>query len=306
MQAVYDSVVEVFVSTDGQEVELRGILDSISNRFYRGGWGFGTLYTDRGIVKITGTLEGHVTGTSLVVRGAYKDTTYGRQLDCSSIIVDQVSGEMNVIRSWARRHAKEFESDVVRVTKSLEPEERWKFLADAEQLVRAGFDDDVAHELAGRAKSYLLLIETKKGLMEQGFSDQEAEKLCAHYKEGVLRILDEDPYGIVIDRVLAFTRIDTVVDGKVARNDVRRLHAAVVQSLVGAMRNGHTAVDPKGAQREAADIAGVYIDAVQNAGLPKVVVLFNDKLQLRTTAWNEQDIAAWLIEAMKIEEHDVA
>src|SRR4051812_28687788 len=105
---------EVAVAEDGELVELRGILESLSNRFWSG-WGFGVLTTDRGQIKITGALEGHVAGTSLIVRGAFKETAYGRQLDCSSIVVDSVSGDLTVIRSWAKKACPDFVDDVVRL-----------------------------------------------------------------------------------------------------------------------------------------------------------------------------------------------
>lgn len=290
---------EVRVGEDGQEVELRGILEVISNRFYVGGWGYGTLATDRGNIKITGTLEGHVVGTSIVVRGAFKDTPYGNQLDCSSIIVDSVSGDMTVIAAWARKNCKEHLADIVRVTKYQGHNERWTFLCDPEMLVAAGIGDEEARSIAGAARSYLKLIETKKGLMEKGFTDREATVLCKAHGELVLEIFEADPYGIVIDRILAFSRIDVVVNGRFPRNDKRRLHAALVQALVAAARNGHTAMPPKGAMKEAAEIAGVYVDALQGAGLPKQIVIYGANLQLKTTAWAEQDIATWAIEAMK-------
>lgn len=290
------------VGADGQEVELRGILESISNRFYSGGWGFGTLQTEQGLVKITGTLEGHVAGTSLVVRGSYKDSNYGLQLDCTSIVVDSVSGDMHVIRSWVRKACKDHESEVVRVTRMLDAAERWPLLANAKELERAGLAEDVARLVGSLAKAYLKLIETKKGLMELGFTDHEAEAMCAAYGETVMQVLADEPYSIVLDRILAFHRVDAVVAGRVPRNHPPRLQAALVQALAGGLRNGHTAMSPKGAQQEAAEIAGVYLDAMLRIEIPKKqITTYDGKLQLRPTAWAEADIAAWIWEAVKLE-----
>lgn len=294
---------EATVAEEGAAVELRGVLDSISNRFYTGGWGYGVLYTDSGYIQITGTLEGHVKGTSLIVRGAFKESSYGRQLECSSIIVDQVSGDLTVIRSWARKYVKDHEAEIVAAARRQPIEERWTFLCNRDALVGAGLAEDVAVEVAQGAKLYLILIETKKELMAKGFTDNEAEKLCQNYGGSkVMGILEQDPYAIVIDRVLAFTRIDTVVDGKVPRNLARRLHAALVQALVSAQRNGHMACDPRGATHEAAGLAGVYQDAIQAAGLPTAIVQYDGKLQLRSAAYSERDIAEWVMAAMKLEE----
>lgn len=294
----YDHRSEVGVDTDG-EVELRGILDTISNRFWNG-WGYGTLSTDRGVVKITGTLEGHIAGTSLVVRGVYKNSPYGRQLDCSSIIVDVVSGQLNVICAWARKNAKEHEDALLRALRHVPIDARWVRLTEAAWLEKQGFETDAARFIATEAAYYLKFIETKKGLMEQGFTDHEAEALCARYRETVLELFECDPYLFVLERVVGFSRVDTVVNGRVWRTDVRRLHAAVVQALASAQKNGHTAASPRGVQKEAAQLAGVYLDALEEVGFPqRQVVAFEGLWQLRTTAWAEQDIAAWIGEAMK-------
>lgn len=288
------------MDTTEQEVELRGILESISNRFW-GGWGYGTLLTaDRGTIKIVGALEGHVSGTSVIVRGSYKQSNYGRQLDCSSIVVDSVSGELSVVRSWARKALKDAESDVVWIARQVPVAERWAFLADFDKLLAAGVESELAHRIATLAKSYLLLIEAKKGLMQQGFTDKEAETLCSAYGEKVMKQLEEDPYGIVIDRNLSFGRVDTVVGGRIVRNDRRRLHAAVVQALVSTMRNGHTAAAPAAIMKEAAEMASVYPDAIIAVGHPvSQVALYDGKLQLRVASWAEQDVACWVLEAMK-------
>jgi hypothetical protein len=289
------------MANDGQEVQLKGILESLSNRFWSG-WGFGVLVTDEGSVKITGALEGHVAGTSLIVRGQYKESPYGRQLDCSSIVVDSVSGDMSVIRAWARKSCREHEAEVVRVTRNLEAAERWPLLADATSLAAVEMAEDVARKISVLAASYLLLIATKKGLMEKGFTDNEAEAMFRAYGERVEAVLEEDPYGIVIDRILSFSRVDVVVAGRIVRNDPRRLHAAQVQALVASLRNGHTAVSPKGVEREAAEIAGVYVDAIRTAGRPRSQIYeYDGKLQLRGYAYAEQDIATWVVEAMKLE-----
>lgn len=285
----------------GQEVELRGVLDSISSRFYSGGWGFGVLYTDRGLIKITGTLEGHVKGTSLVVRGVFKDSNYGQQLECSSIVVDQVSGELTVIRSWARKHVKDLESEVVNYARPVPVDARWVALCNRDKLEAFGFDVEQAREIATKAKTYLILIETKKDLMNLGFTDAEAEKLLTAYKTKALMVLSEDPYAAVIERVLPFTRIDTVVDGKFARNDTRRLHAAQVQSLVSGHRDGHMAKAPEAVVKEAAQLAGLYPDAVRMCGVPSEIKEYEGLWQLRSAYYSEADIAAWVTTAMAIE-----
>lgn len=282
------------------EVELRGVLDTISNRFYTGGWGWGTLYTDQGIVRITGALEGHVAGTSLVVRGAYKDTAYGRQLDCSSIMVDAVSGNLEVIRSWLRRYCPEVDEDlIVRICKPLKLDARWPLLVDAHALVRAGLGEELAAALAASAANYLLMIELKKGLMEKGFTDQEADRLLLHYRDDVNAVLEADCFRATIERVVAFHRIDLVLGQGHPRNHARRLQAAMVQALVGAMRNGHTARLPTGVYREAAELAGVYPETVKAVDIPREVIAYEGLLQLRSVAYCEQDIATWVVEAMK-------
>lgn len=285
---------------EGQEVELRGVLETISNRFYRGGWGYGTLVTDHGrTVKITGALEGHVAGTSLIVRGQYKESAYGLQLDCSGIVVDSVSGELAVIAAWARKHMKEHKEEVLRVVRPKPPADRWPFLCEAKNLIQGGFSEELATKVARAAKFYLLLIETKKGLMEHGFTDHEAEEMCATYGDKVEQVLETDPFDMVLRGIITFNRMDAVDDGRTARNGSRRLQAAVVQALASAQRQGHTAVYPKGVYKEAADMAGVYPEAIVHAGLPQQAVMYNGRLQLRRVAWAEQDIAVWVLEAMR-------
>lgn len=286
---------------DGQEVELRGVLDSLSSRFYSGGWGFGTILTEHGAVKITGTLEGHVVGTSIAIRGTYKTTAYGQQVDCSSIVVDAVGGEIHVIRAWARKYCQELETEVVRVCRVQKPEDRWAVLTNVEQLQAAGFSEEQARVVALNAKTYLLIIEMKRELMQRGFSDREAQKMLDAYgPEDVFVILEEDPFGIVIDRVLPFSRIDAVA-ANVPRGDRRRLHAAQVQTLVGQMRNGHTALRPRAVMKEAAEIAGVYPDKIQAVGYPREIVDRGDFWQLASTAEVEEQVADWLAFAMKLE-----
>jgi hypothetical protein len=289
---------EVGVPTN-HDVELRGVLSTISARFYAGGWGFGTLQTDDGLVKITGTLEGHVEGTSLVVRGAFKDTAYGRQLDCSSIIVDSVSGNLAVIRAWARRQCPDYIDDIERVCRKAVPRERWAVLSSEIELCKAGLQLAKAAAIAAVAQSYLALIRTKKGLMELGFTDSESEKLCKTYGEQVNRVLSEDPYVVVLGRALSFSRVDAVMAGRTPRNHPRRLHAAQVQALLDGQRYGHTAMVPVAVEQEAADMAGVYREAIATAGVPREIVSYDGWYQLRSVAAHEQSIATWFVEAMK-------
>ena len=291
------------------EVELRGVLDTISNRFYTGGWGFGTLYTDQGMVRITGSLEGHVAGTSLVVRGNYKDTAYGKQLDCSTIMVDSVSGNLEVIRAWLRKHVADADEEkVVSICRPYRLEDRWPLLTNAEKLEHAGLSAADAVKFARAAAYYLLMIELKKGLMEKGFHDQEANKLTAHYGVDVNDVLEADCFLAVCERVVTFNRMDAVLGQGFPRNHPRRLQAAMVQALVGAMRNGHTAQVWRAVNREAAEMAGVYPDTVRAVPLPKEIVSHGEDpghvenaelVQLRSVGYLEQGIAKWVVEAMK-------
>jgi hypothetical protein len=257
------------------------------------------LTTDQGQVKITGALEGHVAGTSVVVRGAFKETAYGKQLDCSSIVVDSVSGELTVIRSWARKVCAEFAEDIVALMRAKPIDERWAALCDPVQLVCRSIGEDEAKTIARYAKNYLALIVAKKGLMEKGFTDNEAEKLCARYGGYVEQKVEEDPYGIVIDRTLGFNRVDVVVNGRIVRNDPRRLGAAMVQALKAAGSNGHTAATAAWVQKEAAAMAGVYVEAVRSTKLPAEIVASETVLQLRGVASAEISIAKWIAAAAR-------
>lgn len=287
------------MQTHAGEVELRGVLDSISNRFYTGGWGWGTLYTDQGIIRITGSLEGHVVGTSLVVRGGYKDTAYGRQLDCSSIRVDSISGNLEVIRAWLRKYCKDADEEtVVELCRPLRLEQRWPLLTDKDALETAGLSAEEAVRISSAAELYMVMIALKRGLMEKGFSDHEADKLATRYGEDINVILEADCYRPVIEQVISFNRMDVVIGAEMPRNHPRRLQAAMVQALVRSMRNGHTAQVPRAVYKEAAEMADVYIDAVESAEKPREIVVYNDRLQLRSIAYAEQAIASWVIEAV--------
>jgi len=291
------------VPSEGEEVELRGVIESLGSRFYSGGWGHGTLVTEEGPTKITGTLEGHVPGTSVVVRGIYKDSKYGLSLACSSIIVDAVSGEMNVIRAWAKKYVREHEAQIVAAIRFKPAAQRWEMLANAAALEELDIETETAAAIAGKARQYIALVETKKGLMEKGFSDLEAELLITRYRDDVLVVLENDPWLVVCERILAFTRIDATVGADTPRVDEMRMAAAIVQSLVSAQRNGHTAVAPRAVLDDAAKIAGVFVDAVSRVGLPiRYVRLFAGFWQLASMAYAEADIAAWMSEAMRLED----
>lgn len=290
--------------SEGVEVELRGILEKISNRFWNG-WGFGELSTDQGLIKITGALEGHVAGTSLIVRGSYKESNYGRQLDCSAIVVDSVSGDINVIRAWVRKafpDSPEIEVQVMRLCRFLDRTERWDILVDAARLRKEGFSAEEAAKVSLHAQGYLRFIELKKGLMEKGFTDREAEHMWECYGEEVLEVLEQDPYSFVIDRIIAFNRIDSVVSERFPRNDEQRLRAAMVQALVGGLKNGHTALEPLAVMAEAAELTGVYVDAVRQVEPPwGTIVQFEGKMQLRAAARAEENIAEWILRAVELE-----
>jgi hypothetical protein len=238
-----------------------------------------------------------VTGTSLIVRGSFKESAYGRQLDCTSIIVDSVSGQLSVVRSFVRKtkSLRDWETEILFVVRELEPDERWEVLKRADKLTVLGLDVALAKKVAEEVNIYFALITTKRGLMEKGFTDEEADALVGSYGTEALLMLDEDPYGIVIERVLAFQRVDAVVGDRHPRTLPRRLHGAIVQALSGQLRNGHTAVPPDAVLREAASIASCYVDAVERVGLPEAVVRrYGALLQLRAAAHAEADIAAWI------------
>ncbi len=289
---------------DGGAVELRGILMTLSNRFYTGGWGYGQLQTERHeIVKITGNLEGHVVGTSLIVRGEYKDGKFGRELACSSIMVDSVSGELNVVHAWARKHCKKYEKTVLMVMRGVPAEERWEALVDVKRLMRAPMSEDDALAIANAAVTYLASIQTKRALMEKGFTDAEADRLYGRYKEKAVSVIDEDPYRSVLERVLPFGRVDAVVSARFARNDPQRLRAAQVQALVGLLRDGHTCASRFSMQQLAADIAGLYPEEIIRVGVPRAIVEFEDgDVQLKKLARQETAIARWVARALEREE----
>lgn len=288
------------VTSDDSEMQLRGVLESISNRFWSG-WGYATLSTDKGeTVKITGALEGHVAGTSVIVRGAFKESNYGRQLECSSIVVDSVSGELTVIRAWARKNCEEYVNELTAALHGIHAAQRWERLSDPSFLVSARFEQEAARSIAAAAKMYLLLIEAKKGLMTKGFTDHEAEKMCDFYGERVEQKLESDPFAVVLDGILGFNRIDGFVAGKLPRNEPKRLWAAMLQALVSAQQNGHTAQPPMAVFKDAATMAGVYPETVAAAGLPPQIVEYKDHYQLRGTQWAETIIARFVTEALRI------
>ena len=286
--------------SEEQVVELRGVLESVSARFWSG-WGFATLQSEDGrLVKITGTLEGHVAGSSVLVRGVYVESRYGRQLDCSSIAVDSVSGELAVIRGWARRSVKGLEHDVVTRMRRIAIKDRWAVLSSEALLIDAGFACDDAKKIAEAARGYLLFIEAKRGLMERGFTDKESAALWTRYDESVLQVVDQDPYLPVLEGVLGFARVDVVLGGPFPRTHERRLHAAQVAAVLSVQRLGHTATLPSAMVKEAAQLAGVYTDAVERSGRPtRYVARFDHYVQLKSTAHAEADIAAWIGEATR-------
>jgi hypothetical protein len=292
---------EVDASAPSGVVELRGILIGVSNRFYTNGWGYGQLQTDTTIMKITGALEGHVQGTSVIVKGKYKTTQYGTEVECSSIMVDSVSGELSVLQAWARKRCKEHEDAVMRAVRQRPVAERWALLLDVHALQSAGVEECAAIDIAVAAQLYMQSIKMQRELMELGFTDNEAEKLFARYEDGAMKKIEEDPYGVVIERVVAFTRVDTVVANRFDRNDGRRLQAALVQALVGLLRDGHTAGGRLAVQKHAADGAGVYVDAIVRTKLPYQIVERGDFLQLRTIAQQEHTIAHWINAAADLE-----
>lgn len=282
-------------------VELRGILISVSNRFYTNGWGFGQLQTDTAIMKITGALEGHVQGTSVIVKGKYKTTTYGTEIECSSIMVDSVSGELPVLQAWARKRCKEHEAAVMHAVRQVPTDSRWALLTDAHALQGVGVEECASVDIAVAAQLYLQSIKTMRELMELGFTDNEAERLFARYEEHAMQKIEEDPYGVVLERVVPFARVDIVVASRFDRNDKRRLQAAMVQALVGLLRDGHTAGGRLAVQKHAADGAGVYTDAIVRTPLPYQIVERGDFLQLRKVAGQEHTIADWLRRAADLE-----
>lgn len=287
---------------DGREVEFKGILESVSKRFYTGGWGFGILRTETGQVKITGALEGHVTGTSLRVRGAFAESKYGTQLQCTAIVVDSVSNELPVIASWATKYCKDYFVEIHRACRDTDPEDRWELLKSAELLRKVGFSEEAAVFVSEEATKYLIMIQQKLELMEMGFTDKEAEELANTYGLDAKKTLDEDPYLVVLDRVLVFTRVDAVVGERYPRTTPRRLDAAMVQALASELRNGHTAMPPEAVVSSAATLAGVFEKAVEllaNKGLTSRITRYGDLWQLSDVARTEKKIARWVVTALR-------
>jgi hypothetical protein len=282
-------------------VELRGILISISNRFYTNGWGWAQLQTDTTVVKVTGALEGHVQGTSVIVKGKYKTTQYGTEVECSSIMVDSVSGELSVLQAWARKRCKEHEVAVMQAVRQVSAPDRWALLVDMHSLQARGVEETASIDIAVAAELYLQSIKMQRELMELGFTDNEAEKIFGRYEEAAMKKIEEDPYGVVLERVLPFTRVDSVVSSRFDRNDSRRLQAAMVHALVGLLRDGHTAGNRFAVQKHAADGAGVYVDAIVRTKLPYQIMERGDFLQLRTISKQEGTIAKWIHAAADLE-----
>lgn len=315
---------------DGQTVELKGILSEVSSRSWAGGWSHGTLRTiEDGEIKITGILEGQVRGSCLLVRGTYiEDAKWGPQIKCSSILVDSVSNDVYVITAWAEQTFKPSDDDenlpegvtvaalvagIATICEDYEDEERWATLCSEVQL-RVYFESRVAALVSKRANSYIKGIEAKRDLMNLGFTAREAEKIYKFY--GLTSVPDwrREPYEVVISDVLGFARADAVVDAledlDVSPTDVKRLIAAMLQALRSAARNGHTALPEHAMIKEAADIAGVYPEAVQRA-IPHLVIVgaltiqkpdlakFEDMFQLPDTARNEDVIARWVVAAAR-------
>ncbi len=290
------------VPENGKEVEFKGVLESLSKRFYTGGWGYGVLRTEKGQVKITGALEGHVPGTSVRVRGAFAESKYGTQLQCTAIVVDSVSGDLPVVAAWATKYCKDYFVEIHRACRNLEPEDRWEFIQDKERLLLSGFTEEAAQFVSEEAKNYFAMIQTKLELMEMGLTDKEAELLVQSYGLDAKSIMEDDPYLVVLDRVLVFTRVDAVVGERYTRLHPRRLDAALVQAIASELNNGHTAVYPEGAIKGAAALAGVFPIAIEGwitKGLTNRIVMTGELMQLSDVARIERNIARWVGKALR-------
>jgi hypothetical protein len=306
---------------------MRGILTEISSRFWSNSWGYGTLKSkEHGEFKVTGTLEGHVRGTCLIVRGEYtEEGKYGAQIKCNSILVDSVSNDVYVIRAWAiqtfkhdddTEDTKEEQSELVEsladICYKIDEADRWNVLCDEVLLEELGMDPKFAHKVAKSANLYVKGIEAKRDLMKLSFTSREAEKIYAFYGDSAVSDWVRDPYEVTIRDVVGFARADAVVgatpDISVSPTDTQRLIAAMLQALRAASRNGHTALKEPALLKEAAEIAGVYEEAVYRAMSHVVWVgaqtiqrphlaRFGQLVQLPDTAEHEETIAQWIATA---------
>lgn len=283
----------------GDPVEIKGVISDLNPRVWARGWTTGKLraLATRIEYKITGILEGYVTGTRVTVRGTWKeDPKYGGSIAVDAVLVDELTGDAVVVESWFAKKLPDYFHVAVKVIDMAAAARRWEILRSSEELqYHIALDKDSADKVAGEVDLYLKNLEAMKHIMAKGFTEQEANRILSEYRTQAELVMSADIYTLVHDEVVPFHRVDVIAQEHydAERTSTPRVCAAVAAALLEAARNGHTGLGIHEACEEGAKHAGLYPDAVSEV-LPECMQYFRqygDLLQLRRLAQDEANIA---------------
>jgi hypothetical protein len=282
----------------GDPVEVKGVISDLNPRVWARGWTTGKLraLATRTEYKITGILEGYITGTRVTVRGTWKeDPKYGGGIAVDAVLVDELTGDAVVVEAWFAKKLPDHFPVSYRVTAVVPIERRWEVLRSADELTALGIERDDAEKVAMEVDIYLRNLEAMKHIMAKGFTEQEANRILSEYRTQAELVLDADIYTLVHDEVVPFHRVDLIAQEQysVERTAVPRICAGVAAALIEAARNGHTGLGVHEACVEGAKHAGLYPDIVQEV-LPECMQhfkIYGDLVQLRRLANDEVSIA---------------
>ena len=263
---------------EGEEVELAGELIELSSRFYKNGWGFGTLRQDNGkLLKITGTLQGRAVGERLNVKGIWRiDEKWGAQLALTVATPDIKNATTESVRKWFERLAKEHarigmglqdEEEAAAIREAgeqlcayTEAGERWDVMSSETALVALGIP--YANVIATEATKQLEKYKKIEQLQAWGFTDKEIHFLA----DDVVSIKGpDDVYELVaVNPMFTFARVDAICDKawNVSPLHSHRIRAAVYCSLRACEDRGHTAANVVSLAEAASRLLQLYPDQI--------------------------------------------
>lgn len=240
--------------------ELQGRMLSVS-RAYRGGWGFGTMLTESGPIRVVGTLNNPPVGSSVIVHGEWgSHPTYGSQFEVEELVFDLPKDAPDVIR-WLCTVDGIGAARAKALVESYPGDKLWQVLHDTpDQLCLLGIPMDAvtALRLAAidlRAVRSIYITGFGLGLTSKEISRLNRKLFQPTLREvaldkietavtGLWNVVTSTPWDVLYFGLrLGFGRTDTVArEWGHAQDSLDRLAAALVEAVRSCADDGDTIV----------------------------------------------------------------
>jgi len=264
--------------------------------------------TDGRTYRAAGKIDSPVVGYDITVQGEKANhPVYGEQIQVQSSTVRQATSEDGIVKylsefikgigpALAAKLVKEFGSNTLHIIE-----------ADPARLVRvSGITPDKAEKIHGSHMESKAFFELTEFFGDRATAHQ-IEKIFEEFKSEGIKKIKENPY-IIIYRVdgIGFTIADRLAQSSgIAKNDPRRIGAAIVYVLKTIAADGHCFCRIESMEQLIHKTCGsvptdtvseVLVDEIQNGTL---VLVDGDKIYWKEIYDAEQDCAVYLKELLE-------